>query len=111
MRASPRTALAFASILVASLMILSPPHAASPYAPDVTASKTTGVTVSSGGTASVDNTATTGVSACISGRTGMSRATELTGGVGEQPHRACAVLNESRLARSECFFRAPVLFA
>lgn len=74
MRASTRTASAFAALVAVAILTISPIFAASPYAPNVTSQTSNQVTVS-GGNASVDNTASTGVSASITGLSGASSAT------------------------------------
>lgn len=72
-----RTALLVA-ILATTLLISVPVHAQqSPYAPNVTANESSTVNVS-GGTATVDDTSTTGVSVSITGATGVASATVTT---------------------------------
>lgn len=63
----------FAMVLVLAGQV----YAQNPYAPNVTASKTTSVTVS-GGSASVDDTSTTGVSVSITGASGVSSVSVTT---------------------------------
>ena len=73
-----RTTLAFALLLTTTLLMATPVISqTSPYAPNVTSSQSTTVAISGGG-GTVDDTSTTGVSATISGATGVSSATVQT---------------------------------